>query len=298
MEIKQLRSFAAVVRFGSFTKAAEHTYLSQPTISTHIRTLEEELGTQLLLRNTKNLQVTSKGQELYDCACRMIELHDNLLQRWSQKDKHIIHLGASTIPSSYILPEVLPYYGKAYPESYFVVHQSDSQQVIQGVADGLFDVGMSGMACNEEGIECIPFFKDTIVLITPVTERFLELQNKGEEALPMLLQEPIILREAGSGSQKCADKFLSYMGLRDEDLKVTARINDQESIKKLVSGGLGVSLVSWKAVRDFVEEKRLLTFSLPNGSADRYLYLLLRQGVGEEAKRFANFVRKFYKVTE
>lgn len=158
MEIKQLRSFAAVVRYGSFTRAAEHTYLSQPAISTHIRTLEEELGTQLLLRNTKNLQVTQRGQELYDCACRMLELHDNLLSRWSQNDQRIIQLGASTIPSAYILPEVLPDYGKQYPESYFVVHQSDSRQVIQGVVDGLFDVGMSGTwHVQRKGFSVFPF---------------------------------------------------------------------------------------------------------------------------------------------
>lgn len=298
MEIKQLRSFAAVVRYGSFTRAAEHTYLSQPTISTHIRTLEEELGTQLLLRNTKNMQVTQRGQELYDCACRMLELHDNLLSRWSQNDQRIIQLGASTIPSAYILPEVLPDYGKQYPESYFVVHQSDSRQVIQGVVDGLFDVGMSGMACTEEGIQCIPFFRDTIVLITPVTRRFLAMQNKGEGALGELLKEPIILRETGSGSQKCADRFLAHMGVSENDLKVTARVNDQESIKNLVSGGLGVSLVSQKAVRDFVEEKRLLAFPLPKERAERDLYLLLRNGASEEAVRFASFVRRFYKKDE
>ena len=165
MELKQLRSFAAVVRYGSFTRAAENTYLSQPTISTHIRALEEELNTQLLLRDTKNLQVTPRGQELYECACRMLELQDNLLQRWRQSDQHIIQLGASTIPSAYILPEVLPRYGKQNPGSYFVVHQSDSRQVIQGVAEGLFDVGMSGMPCQDEAIRCEPFFRDRMVLI-------------------------------------------------------------------------------------------------------------------------------------
>lgn len=179
MELKQLRSFAAVVRYGSFTRAAENTYLSQPTISTHIRALEEELNTQLLLRDTKNLQVTPRGQELYECACRMLELQDNLLQRWWQSDQHIIQLGASTIPSAYILPEVLPRYGKENPGSYFVVHQSDSRQVIQGVAEGLFDVGMSGMPCQDEAIRCEPFFRDWMVLITPVSRRFLALQSQG-----------------------------------------------------------------------------------------------------------------------
>ncbi|OUP25612.1 selenium metabolism-associated LysR family transcriptional regulator [Gemmiger sp. An194] len=298
MEIKQLRSFAAVVRYGSFTRAAENTYLSQPTISTHIRALEEELNTQLLLRDTKNLQVTPRGQELYECACRMLELQDNLLQRWRQSDQHIIQLGASTIPSAYILPEVLPLYGKQNPGSYFVVHQSDSRQVIEGVAGGLFDVGMSGMPCQDETIRCEPFFRDRMVLITPVSRRFLALQSQGEQALPELLREPIILRETGSGSQKSADRFLAQMGLRENELRVTARVNDQESIKNLVSGGLGVSIVSEKAVRDFVAEKRLLAFPLPSGSAERNLYLLLPRHASADSLRFCSFVREFYRAPQ
>lgn len=298
MELKQLRSFAAVVRYGSFTRAAENTYLSQPTISTHIRALEEELNTQLLLRDTKNLQVTPRGQELYECACRMLELQDNLLQRWRQSDQHIIQLGASTIPSAYILPEVLPRYGKENPGSYFVVHQSDSRQVIQGVAEGLFDVGMSGMPCQDESIRCEPFFRDRMVLITPVSRRFLALQSQGEAALPELLAEPIILREAGSGSQKSADRFLAQMGLRESELRVTARVNDQESIKNLVSGGLGVSIVSEKAVRDFVAEKRLLAFPLPPGSGERNLYLLLPRHANADSLRFSAFVREFYRAPQ
>lgn len=298
MELKQLRSFAAVVRYGSFTRAAENTYLSQPTISTHIRALEEELNTQLLLRDTKNLQVTPRGQELYECACRMLELQDNLLQRWRQSDQHIIQLGASTIPSAYILPEVLPLYGKQNPGSYFVVHQSDSRQVIEGVAGGLFDVGMSGMPCQDEAIRCEPFFRDRMVLITPVSRRFLAMQSQGQDALPELLHEPIILREAGSGSQKSADRFLAQMGLRETELRVTARVNDQESIKNLVSGGLGVSIVSEKAVRDFVAEKRLLAFPLPPGSAERNLYLLLPRHASADSLRFCSFVREFYRTPQ
>ncbi|WP_337574116.1 selenium metabolism-associated LysR family transcriptional regulator [Fournierella sp.] len=298
MELKQLRSFAAVVRYGSFTRAAENTYLSQPTISTHIRALEEELNTQLLLRDTKNLQVTPRGQELYECACRMLELQDNLLQRWRQSDQHIIQLGASTIPSAYILPEVLPLYGKENPGSYFVVHQSDSRQVIEGVAGGLFDVGMSGMPCQDEAIRCEPFFRDRMVLITPVSRRFLAMQSQGQDALPELLHEPIILREAGSGSQKSADRFLAQMGLRETELRVTARVNDQESIKNLVSGGLGVSIVSEKAVRDFVAEKRLLAFPLPPGSAERNLYLLLPRHASADSLRFCSFVREFYRASQ
>jgi len=295
MELKQLRSFVAVVRHGSFTKAAEKTYLSQPTVSTHVRTLEEELHTQLIVRDTKNITVTPRGWELYDCASHMLELQDNLLRRWSEESKKIIQLGASTIPSAYILPELLPEYGRLHPDTYFVVNQSDSSGVIRGLKSGLYDIGMIGMECQEENLRCIPFYRDRMVLITPVNAHYLAMQE-AEAPVEALLREPIILREEGSGSRKSADRFLESMGVSEDALKVTARVNDQESIKNLVVGGLGISIISERAVRNFVEEKRLLMFDLKEHAAERNLYLVYGENLraGSAVRQFADFVRNFY----
>ena len=83
MEFKQLESFAAVVRFNSFTKAAESLYISQPTISTHIRALEEELGTRLIMRTTKNIEVTAEGLKLFDYSVNILELRDRMVNECS-----------------------------------------------------------------------------------------------------------------------------------------------------------------------------------------------------------------------
>ena len=296
MEFKQLRSFAAVVKYKSFTKAAEKTSISQPTISTHIRMLEEEFHTRLIIRDTKNLEITPKGWELYECATHILELQDNLLQRWSEESRPIIQLGASTIPSAYILPEILPQYGKKHPDTYFVVHQSDSSQVAKNLLSGLFDIGMIGMDCSSEALECIPFYRDRMVLITPVSAKFLAMRELPEVPIQQLLKEPVILREKGSGSQKSADLFLEKMQISEEELKVTARVNDQESIKNLVAGGLGVSIISEKAVRNFVEEKRLLMFELPDSTAQRNLYLAFpkRGKVSSAVQSFVAYVRSYY----
>ena len=130
MEFKQLQSFVSVVQRKSFTKAAEELYLSQPTISTHIYQLEEELHTKLILRTTKSIAITPKGMELYNYATNILELKQRMLQACSVESKRIIHLGASTIPSAYILPQLLPEFGKLHADIYFVMHQSDSQGII------------------------------------------------------------------------------------------------------------------------------------------------------------------------
>ena len=296
MELKQLQSFVAVVEYKSFTKAAQQLYLSQPTISAHIRMLEEELRSPLITRTTKSIEVTPRGLELYECASTILNLKDNLIQRWSSEENKIIHLGASTIPSAYILPEILPEYGKLHSEVYFVIHQSDSQKITEGLLNGSFDLGLIGMDCENESLACVPFYRDHMVLITPVNEHFLARKEQGPVDLQILLQEPMILREQGSGSKKSADYFLDSIGLQESDLKVAARINDQESIKNLVAGGFGISIISERAAQNFVKEKRLLMFELPEPAAARNLYLVYKKN--DTGKKyildFIHYLTKYY----
>ena len=296
MEFKQLESFAAVVRLQSFTRAAEQLYISQPTISTHIRALEEELNMRLILRTTKSIEVTVEGQKFYEYAVNILQLRDRMMQECSAESKRIIHLGASTIPSAYILPEVLPKFGSKFPNTFFIIHQSDSKGVIDGLTDGIFDVGLLGMECGREALACEPFCEDRMVLITPVEERFLKMQMKGVSAAELLTQESVILREKGSGSMKGMDRFMEQMGISTDQLHVTARINDPEAIKNLVAQGLGVSIISHRAARNFIREKRLLSFELPEDANRRMLYLTYRNDHSDnvQIREFVDFVKRFY----
>lgn len=295
MEFKQLQSFVSVVQHKSFTKAADYLYLSQPTISAHIRQLEEELGKRLILRTTKSIQVTAKGQEVYEYAAHILSLRQRLIESCSAQPQKIIHLGASTIPSAYILPEILPEFGAQLPDTYFAIHQSDSQGIVAGLQEGLFDVGLVGMKTEDELIECIPFCCDHMVLITPVNEHFLELMQQNAP-LETLLQEPIIMREKGSGSKKVADRFLESIGLTDSQLNIVARVNDQEAIKQLVAGGLGVSILSEMAARNYLSEKRILAFPLPEDAASRSLYLIYRKNfiLQPHVEKFIHFIERKY----
>ncbi|MBQ9148880.1 MAG: LysR family transcriptional regulator [Oscillospiraceae bacterium] len=296
MEFKQLESFAAVVRLNSFTKAAESLYISQPTISTHIRALEEELNARLIMRTTKNIEVTQEGMKLYDYAVNILELRDRMVRECATGAKQIIHLGASTIPSAYILPEILPRYGKFSPNTFFVIHQSDSKGVMDGLCDGVYDVGLVGMPCEKENLHCVPFCKDRMVLITPVTERYLQLQAAGATPMDVIRESPVILREKGSGTKKSADFFLEQAGITDDQLEISARVNDPEAIKNLVAGGLGVSIISQRAAQNFLQEKRILSFSLPDQSNSRDLYVLYRRDQAGKSyvSEFVDFITRFY----
>ncbi|MDD7642219.1 MAG: selenium metabolism-associated LysR family transcriptional regulator [bacterium] len=296
MDFKQLQSFITVVKYGSFTKAAEVLYTSQPTISSHIRNLEDELSTRLLVRTTKSLSVTPHGMEFYEWAVNTMKSRDSLLRRWSDDTKRIIRLGASTIPAAYILPEILPAFGEKNPNVYFIINQSDSRGVIDDLLQGTIDIGFTGIPADHELLTCIPFYEDRMVIITPVNEHFLSWQSAKTPDLHEIMQEPVILREKDSDSKKSADYLIESLGLTEHDLNVIARVNDQESIKNLVTGGLGISIISEKAAQDLRREKRILVFQLPENTSRRQLYINYHKDYiyKNYMKDFIEHVRNFY----
>ena len=296
MELKQLESFVTVVVYKSFTEAAKRLYISQPTISTHIQALEKELESRLIVRTTKSIELTKRGEELYECAVKMLDLRDNLLQKWKSNDEKIIRLGVSTIPSAYILPEFLPQFCREYPEIFFHSMQSDSKGIIEGVMEERMDVGLVGMETEHEQLACIPFYEDELIVITPVTEHFLALQKK-DSPMTELFKEPMILREKGSGTKKAADLFLEKEGISKDSLKVAAHMNDPEAIKNSVAAGLGISIVSKKAAENMILEKRLLSFEFSQYTSGRKFYIIYKKDYLPKPyiSSFINFIRKFYK---
>ena len=294
MEFRQLESFCAVVRYQSFTKAAEKLYISQPTISTHIRMLEQEFNSRLIIRTTKNIEITPHGKELFACAQKIFTLKNDLIQKWSEENKKIIRIGASTIPADYILPEVLPLFCQKYPDIQLHIHQNDSGNILQSILNGKFTIGMVGMKSFEKELDFVPFFHDEIVMITPKQENFLHFSQKAfnqDDLISLLKKETIILREQGSGSKKRLESYFEQINLSEKSLNIIARLNDQESIKKLVASGLGISFISAKAITD---ADNLLTIKLPENNLTRSLYFAYHKDyiLKEHILSFIKFVCK------
>ena len=300
MELKHLLAYTTVVRLGSFSRAAEELYIAQPTISLHVRQLEDELGTQLLIRTTKSIEVTEKGREVYEYAVSILQLKDRIAESCSDRGHQVIRLGASTIPSAYILPDVLPAYAKLHPSTYFTIDQGDSRTVAGKVAEGVIDIGLIGMKPDSPDIDAEPFCEDTVVIITPVCEPFLTMKEKGGATLQKLFEAPVILREEGSGSLKAADMFLRNAGYQEKDLHVAARINDPEAIKNMVVKGLGISMISSLAAENYSRENRLLVFTFPDIAIRRQFYLATGKHavISENTKSFLRYLRQYFASPE
>ena len=294
MEFKQLEAFVAVVDYGSFSEAARRLYLTQPTISAHIRSLEDELHMKLIIRTTKKTTITAKGYQLYDSAVRMLDIRNNLLENFTGAHKHMIDLSASTIPSSYLLPELLAAFGKTHPDVYFHSFQSDSSESISRVLDGTVDLALVGQNTRDESCVFIPFCDDELVIATPVNEHYLSLQNE-RISFHDFIEDPIIIREKGSGTKKEMDLFLERIGVSAGSLNVIARMNDLESIKKSIVNGLGISILSLRSVSDLQKTKQILVFPLGESAHKRSFYIVYSKNriLKPHVKQFIQFVRDY-----
>lgn len=298
MDFKQLEAFAAVVDYGSFSEAARRLYLTQPTISAHIRALENELKVKLIIRTTKKLTITTKGYQLYDSAVRILHIRNNLLEDFTGSKKHIIDLSASTIPSSYLLPELLAGFGKICPDVYFHSLQSDSAEAIQKVIDGSVDLGLVGQYIEKDDCCYIPFCQDSLLIAAPVTPHYLKLKERNA-TLEELIREPMIVREKGSGTKKEMDFFLEKSGIVPSDLNVIARMNDLESIKQSIVNGLGISILSARSVQDLAGTKQILIFPLGDTESRRNFYIVYSRNriLKPHVRQFIQFTQSFYGAT-
>lgn len=295
MEFKQLEAFVAVVDYGSFSEAARKLYLTQPTISTHIRSLEEELHTRLIIRTTKKLTITPKGYQLYDSAVRMLDIRNNLFENFTGSKKQIIDLAASTIPSSYLLPELMAGFGRMYPDVYFHSWQTDSAGAISRVLDGSVDLALTGQNTGDDSCIFIPFCQDDMVIATPVNDHYLQLKER-PVTFSDFLKDPIIIRERGSGTKKEMDIFLENAGIEPSSLNVVARMNDLESIKKCIVNGLGISILSARSAVDLKKTKQILLFPLEGTAHKRSFYIVCSKNriLKAHVRQFIQYVKNYY----
>ena len=295
MEFKQLEAFVAVVDYGSFSEAARKLYLTQPTISTHIRSLEEELHTRLIIRTTKKLTITPKGYQLYDSAVRMLDIRNNLFENFTGSKKQIIDLAASTIPSSYLLPELMAGFGRMYPDVYFHSWQTDSAGAISRVLDGSVDLALTGQNTGDDSCIFIPFCQDDMVIATPVNDHYLQLKER-PVTFSDFLKDPIIIRERGSGTKKEMDIFLENAGIEPSSLNVVAGMNDLESIKKSLVNGLGISILSARSAVDLKKTKQILLFPLEETAHKRSFYIVYSKNriLKAHVRQFIQYVKNYY----
>lgn len=303
MDFHQLKIFIEVARQKNFSRAAEKIFLSQPTVSAHIKALENEIGTPLFDRDRRELQLTDAGKILFQYGRQLLDLEKRAvfaIQQEYQIIKGHLELAASSIPSIYILPKLMKSFLVKYPEVTFSVMHRDTQQVFECIKDCTYDLGFVGEPVYPAGISQIKLLKDDLVLaghpkIDFPHERLSEKEGTGsgekdklgpglyeidlksETNMEAFLDIPFIMREQGSATRIVFENALKkFFGKKELKLKIVAYLENQEAIKEAVKAGLGMTVISYKAVHEELMAGLMKGYKLPDLKLERNLYLIHR----------------------
>jgi len=295
MNFRQLEVLVSVIRHSSFSKAAEELFLTQPTISTHIGTLEEELGIQLVTRGHKTVSPTQAGTVLYEYANGLLRMRDNVLDSMKHYPEVLtstLELAASTLPAEYMLPDYLADFRKLYPNVRFSIRESNSEQVLARILSSEVELGFAGAELRNEKCKFEEIRTDRLVIVTPAAEPYASLPTD-EFPRELLQSTPFILRTSGSATQKEADAFLVNLGISPQNLHVAAYMESIEAIKQSVRKGVGIAILSEIAVKDMEERGELLVFRNENPFMHRKLYCVYRgdKPLSPAADLFLNFIK-------
>jgi DNA-binding transcriptional LysR family regulator len=239
--LRQLQVFEAIVRLGSFTRAAEELFLTQPTVSMQIKKLADSMGLPLFEHVGRNVRPTEAGLELYQSCRRIFESLANLEMKLADLKgirRGRLRLGVITT-AKYFAPEVLGEFCRLYEGIDVTLKVSNRDRIIDRINANEDDLYIMGQApADQFEVEAFPFAPNPLVVMAP---RNHPLVGQKQISLERVAEEPMILREPGSGIRDVTLKLFEQKGLRP---KVRMELGSNEAIKHAVVGGLGLAVLS------------------------------------------------------
>ena len=272
MDIHQLRVFASVFRNKSFSKASEELHLTQPTISNHIKALEDEFDCKLFDRLGRTNIPTKEAEVLYSHSMELIEKADTIKEAIGEIRKDVtgkLVVGASTIPGVYLLPRIMSEFQKRYPSITFQILISDSGGIVDSISKHELLLGFVGAKLGNEQINYIPFVQDKLIVVSSP-----KLEKNSRMTLKELVKLPMVLREEGSGTRRETEKLLESKGFSLEDLKISGIFGSTDAVKQAVKAGLGVSILSNFSVIDELDHEILKEIKLTDIEMKRRFYIV------------------------
>ena len=299
INLKQLEAFVATAEFSSFTKASEELFLTQSTVSSHINALENALGLRLIQRSARQrVMLTKEGERVYREAREILDRCQSLQELKNQTQESQLVIGASSVPGQCLMPEIMEDFLAICPDCRYVQLRGDSIRIHQYLAQGKANLGFVGVAASPKEYHYQPIAEDRLVLIAANREPYRTLYRNGISGLE-LLSMPMILREENSGTRQEMEQYLKKQKIDPQKLHVIAQIDNPEAIRSSVSRGLGVSIMSVLAAREYLQSERLLSFELGEQGAFRKIYLTWRKDalLSATEQKFLEFVKSRPLVT-
>lgn len=289
MTIRQLEVFLAIAHVQSFSRAAERIHLSQPTLSEHMKELEDELGVPLFIRHSRSVSLTEPGRVFEDYATRVVATLAAGRHAIAELDglkRGSLVVGASTTPGTYVLPARIAKFREQYPGITVALRIANSRTVQERVRDGEVDLAVIGGHVLGPSERCIAAgILDELQLIVPPDYPV----KDGVLSPARLARERLLIREEGSATRQATERALREAGVT---LRPAMELDHTETIKRAVMAGLGVAFVSRYAVEDEVRSGRLRALSVQRMKIRRHFHVIHdeRRPLSASARAFITFL--------
>jgi len=292
MDLHKIEIFCTLIKLRSFSKTADALYLTQPTVSGHIKNLEAELGVRLLDRLGKKVIPTQEGDILFRYGQKLIELRDRAKQEvegLSGKVGGLLKIGGSTIPGAYVLPAYIGAFKEKYPASAIYLTIDDTAKITRSVQIGELSIGVVGARISNPQLDSHTFLKDELLVTVPPRHPW---ARKGSIPADALKGESFILREQGSGTRHLMEEKLARVGIIPATLNVVAVMGSSDAVRQAVKAGLGISILSIRAIQEDIQAGRLAGLSLKGLKLERSFSVILLKGKSRPplCKAFLDFL--------
>ncbi|GAB7080113.1 selenium metabolism-associated LysR family transcriptional regulator [Megalodesulfovibrio paquesii] len=262
MDFRRLEAFCKVYERRSFSRAGEELFLSQPTISAHIQTLEKELGARLFDRMGRSVLPTPAGNALYSRATdifRMVELAKAEVHGLMHRITGEVTLGASTIPAGSLLPSALAGFVKSYPDVSIRMETGDSAEITDAVAEGRCMLGVAGARPDRSDLVATFLRADELVCVAapefPRVRESLSLEER--------LSQPWVMREPGSGTRLAMEQALSRAGKDARTVRLAIEVASTQALLACAVAGMGLAITSRLAAAQHLLRGELVETPLP-----------------------------------
>ena len=295
IEFRHLETFCRVADLKSFSKAADDLFLTQPTVSGHILSLEQSLSLRLFDRASREVRLTKSGEVFREYASKLLSLRKNMLNALSEFSRGIrgeLSLGSSTIPGEYLLPKLIGDFKKNHPSFVISLKIADTKEVIQYVLQDQVEFGVIGAKLNHPSLHYEKYEEDQIIVVAPSEH---PLTRKKRVDLDELLKEPWIIREEGSGTRIAVERALRRKGRTLKQFNVVIEMGSTSSVKEGVKARLGLAFISGRATEGEIRQgsfSRIDVEDLEPISRQIYIVSHRRRTLSPMATEFLRFLKE------
>lgn len=277
VDIQKIETFLRAAEKLSLSEAAKQLHLSQPTVSHHIKTLEQELAVSLFTRSNTGLQLTEAGRLLLPWARRLLHDTNNLKEMMSSIQEDIVgelRIACSTTAGKYVLPQMAARFSQQYPGIHVRILACGPEQATLNLLDGEAHIGVVSTEVDDKGLESQKFFRDVITLIVPSNHRW-AFRKKIEPS--EILEEPILIREETAGTRRVVLAELAKHDISLDDLKIFMELGNAEAIVRTVAAGYGISFVSSLASACPLDRGNVVDIEVEGMTLQRNIYMVRKR---------------------